>query len=220
MKFSFHCTNFYRTHNRWTARCVNILQPDVLTSVKRVWKLRTYIRLGRKLSGTAPVLATPTLARPLSLTNRVLHSDSQFNRRCQGHRQTDRQTDRWTWKSYTDFLNIHFCYFANDAGTDTGNVRRTDIKTKINARTKTIVRKQSFLQNFHTVAEGKGIAKHSLGTLDRRAAAAAEMTVSPITEFQDISCLTAVRIGGSHARTSVDKHKRLHATEQWGYDYT
>jgi hypothetical protein len=115
---------------------------------------------------------------------------------------------------------VYFFYFANDAGTATGNVRRSVIKTKINASTKTIDRKQLFLQNVQTVAEGKGIAKHSLGTLDRSAAAASEMTVSPIMEFQDISCLTAVRIGGSHARTSVDTPKRLHATEQWGYNYT
>ena len=101
----------------------------------------------------------------------------------------------------------------------TGNVRRADIKNTINTSTKTIDRKQLFLQNLQTVAEGKGIAKHSLGTLDRRVAAAAEMTVSPITEFQDVSYLTAVRIGGSHARTSVDKPKSLHATEQWGYGY-
>jgi hypothetical protein len=76
-----------------------------------------------------------------------------------------------------------------------------------------------FLQSLQTVAEDKGIAKHSLGTLDRRAAAAAEMTVCPITEFQDVDCLTAVRIGGSHARTSVDKPKRLRAAERWGYGY-
>jgi len=169
------------------------------------------------VSGTAPVLATPTLARPLSLRNRVLHSDSQVNHRYQGHRQTDRRKDE---HGIHTRIFCNFFYFANDAGTATGNVRRSVIKTKINASTKTIDRKQLFLQNVQTVAEGKGIAKHSLGTLDRSTAAAAEMTVSPITEFQDISCLTAVRIGGSHARTSVDTPKRLHATEQWGYNYT
>lgn len=77
-----------------------------------------------------------------------------------------------------------------------------------------------FLQSLQTVAESKRIAKHSLGTLDQRAAAASEMTVGPITEFQDDSCFTAVQIGESHTRTSAEKPKPLHATEQWGYDYT
>ena len=119
-----------------------------------------------------------------------------------------------------DSIHGFFCCFANDAGTATGNVRSADIRNQINASTKTVDHKQLFLQSLQTVAEGKGIAKHSLRTLDRRAAAAAQMTVSPITEFQDVSCLTTVRNGGSHARTSLDKLKRLHATEQWGYDCT
>jgi hypothetical protein len=69
-----------------------------------------------------------------------------------------------------------------------------------------------FLLSLSRVAESKGIAKHSLGTLDQRAAVAPQMTVSPITEFQDVSCLAGVRIAGSHTRTSVDKPKRLNAT--------
>jgi hypothetical protein len=73
---------------------------------------------------------------------------------------------------------IHdFFYSANDAGTATGNVRRSGIRNKMNANTKTIDHKQLFLQSLQTVAEGKGIAKYSLGTLGRSAAAAAEMTV-------------------------------------------
>jgi len=47
IKFSFHCTNYYRTQNRWTMRRVNIMHPGAPTSVKRVWKLRIYIHLGR-----------------------------------------------------------------------------------------------------------------------------------------------------------------------------
>ena len=166
------------------------------------------------MSGTAPVLATPTLARPLSLRNPLPNSDSQFSHRYQ---VTERQTDG---EMNIDSIHGFFCCFANDAGTATGNVRSADIRNQINASTKTVDHKQLFLQSLQTVAEGKGIAKHSLRTLDRRAAAAAQMTVSPITEFQDVSCLTTVRNGGSHARTSLDKLKRLHATEQWGYDCT
>jgi hypothetical protein len=99
-------------------------------------------------------------------------------------------------------------YFANNAGTATSNVRRSEIQNKINANEKIML----FLLSVIRVAASKGIAKHSLGTLDPRAAAAPQMTVSPITEFQDVSCLTAVRIAGSHAKTFVDKPKSLDAT--------
>jgi len=45
-----------------------------------------------------------------------------------------------------DSIHGFFCYFANDAGTATGNVRRSDTKNKINANTKQLTASRAFKQ--------------------------------------------------------------------------